>query len=95
MASLAWQPGWFMPTPGDALLMVCLGISTGLGHYLLIEAFLRMGPAVAAPFTYTHLVWAILLGWLAFGEAPDAGTLTGIAVIAASGIHIARQQEKR
>lgn len=62
MATLARQPGWFMTTLGDSLLMVCLGISTDLGHYLLIQTFLRMGPRRSRAFSYTHLVWAVLLG---------------------------------
>lgn len=95
MTSLAWQAGWMMPTPGHAFLMICLGVSTGVGHYLLIEAFQRMGPAVAAPFTYTHLVWAVLFGSLAFGEIPDAGSLLGILVIAGSGIYVVRRHEKK
>lgn len=91
VTSFAWQPGWMMPTPDHAFFMICLGISTGVGHYLLIEAFQRMGPAVAAPFTYTHLVWAVLFGSLAFGEMPSAGSLLGILIIAGGGIYVARR----
>ena len=95
VTSMAWQPSWTMPTLYHAFLMVCLGISTGVGHYLLIEAFERMGPAVAAPFTYTHLVWAVLFGYMIFGEMPDAGTLIGILVIAGSGLYVARHSGKQ
>lgn len=95
VTSLAWQPGWMIPPVQDALLMICLGITTGVGHYLLIEAFQRMSPAMAAPLTYTHLVWAVLFGTLAFGEIPDGGSLLGILIIAGSGIYIARHQGKK
>lgn len=90
VTSLAWQPGWTMPTLHHAFLMIGLGISTGVGHYLLIEAFQRMSPAQAAPFTYTHLVWAVLFGYVVFGEIPDAGSILGLLVIAGSGLYIAR-----
>ena len=90
VTSLGWQASWTMPASYDLGLMVCLGLLTGVGHYLLIEAFQRMAPATAAPFTYTHLVWAVLLGSLVFGEAPSPGTLLGMLVIAGSGIYVAR-----
>lgn len=95
VSSLAWQSAWLLPSMKDAVLMMCLGITTGVGHYLLIEAFQRMSPAMAAPLTYTHLVWAVLFGTLAFGEIPDVGSLFGILIIAGSGIYIARHQGKK
>ncbi len=95
VTSFAWQPGWTMPSLNHALLMMCLGISTGVGHYLLIEAFQRMGPAVAAPFTYTHLVWAVLFGSFAFGEIPDPVTILGILIIAGSGIYVASHHARK
>jgi drug/metabolite transporter (DMT)-like permease len=90
--SLAWQPDWTMPTPVHAFLMICLGFTTGVGHYLLIEVFQRIEPATAAPFTYTHLVWAMLFGWAIFGDIPDTGTLLGSLIIVGSGIYLARCQ---
>lgn len=92
-ASLGWQADWVLPaTLGAASLVVLLGLLTSVGHYLLIEAFQRMGPASAAPFTYTQLVWAVLLGSTVFGEVPTAATLLGMLVITASGIYVARHQ---
>ncbi|MDR3300449.1 MAG: DMT family transporter [Candidatus Accumulibacter sp.] len=87
---ICWQSSWTSPTPPHAFLIICLGLSVSLGHYLLIEAFQRIGPAVAAPFTYTQLVWAMLFGLALFGEIPDTGTLTGSLVIVVSGIYLAR-----
>lgn len=94
VASLGWQDNWTLPTLLHAGFMVGLGLTTGIGHYLLIEAFQRMGPAMAAPFTYTQLIWAGLLGALVFGEIPNAGTLIGMLIIAASGIYVARHQAR-
>ena len=47
---------------------------------------------VRAPYTYTALVWAMLLGLAVFGNFPDAGSLAGMAVIVASGLFIANRQ---
>ncbi|MDR3300448.1 MAG: DMT family transporter [Candidatus Accumulibacter sp.] len=87
---ICWQSSWTSPTPTHAFLMICQGFSVSIGHYLLIEVFQRIGPAVAAPFTYTQLVWAMLSGLVIFGEIPDTGTLIGSLIIVASGIYLAR-----
>ncbi|MBC7180333.1 MAG: DMT family transporter, partial [Roseovarius sp.] len=39
-----------------------------------------------APFRYTSLIWALLLGWLAFGDWPQTLTLVGAAIVVASGL---------
>ena len=92
VTGLAWQANWTAPAPAHAFLMLCMGLVVSIGHYLLIEVFQRMGPAVAAPFTYTQLVWAMLFGLLFFGEVPDADSLLGSLVIVVSGIYLARCQ---
>ncbi|MDR2787172.1 MAG: DMT family transporter [Candidatus Accumulibacter sp.] len=92
VTGLTWQSSWAMPVLPHALLMIAQGFAAGVGHYLLIEVFQRMGPAVAAPFTYTQLVWAMLFGLAVFGEIPDAGSILGSLIIVASGIYLARFQ---
>jgi drug/metabolite transporter (DMT)-like permease len=82
---------WGGPLPGlaDGLLIASLGIYGGTGHYLLIKAF-RYAPATTlSPFLYVQLIWATLLGWLVFGHWPDAATLAGMAIIAASSLALA------
>jgi drug/metabolite transporter (DMT)-like permease len=79
---------WSTPTLPHALLLVCTGLAGVGGHYLLIKAFARAAPAVLGPFSYAQLLWATLLGYLVFGTLPDAGSLTGMAVIAVSGLYV-------
>jgi drug/metabolite transporter (DMT)-like permease len=45
-------------------------------------------PAVLGPFSYGQLLWAMLLGYVVFGSFPDAGSILGMGVIAASGLYI-------
>ena len=47
------------------------------------------------PFTYMQLVWATLLGWIFFGNFPDGLTLSGIAIIAGSGLMLALHERRR
>jgi S-adenosylmethionine uptake transporter len=56
---------------------------------------MRVGEiSVVAPFRYTSLLWAILMGWLLFGDLPDFYTLLGGAITVASGLFILQRQAK-
>jgi len=70
----------------DLAAFIGIGIIGSVGHLLFILALQRASASAIAPFTYTQLVWSTLAGWLVFGTFPDAWTLTGIFVIAGSGI---------
>ena len=76
--------GWY-PT-SDIAAFVGIGILGTLGHLLFIQAFQRASASAIAPFTYMQLVWSTVAGWLVFGTFPDAWTLSGIVVIAGSGV---------
>jgi drug/metabolite transporter (DMT)-like permease len=85
----AWQ------TPREPLhwaLLGVIGVLASVGHYLLIRAYDYAAAIVLAPYTYSALLWAMALGFLVFGNFPDAGSLAGMAIIAASGLFIANRQ---
>lgn len=64
------------------------------GMTLMTQAFRLTDAVVVAPFDYTALLWATLLGWLIWTEIPDAFTLLGAAVIIASGIFIVLRESR-
>ena len=79
----------------DLTLFVCLGLIGGAGHYLLIRAF-QYGPAaVLSPLGYLELVGTSSLGYLIFGNLPDALTWIGASIIIASGLYIAFREHRR
>jgi drug/metabolite transporter (DMT)-like permease len=86
LASLPF--GWVMPSPGVLALLVAAGLIGGTGQLLLTEAIRRAPVAVVAPFDYTQLVWAGLIGFLVWGETPAILTLIGAMVVAASSTYI-------
>jgi drug/metabolite transporter (DMT)-like permease len=93
LASLPF--GWVMPTPATLGLLVACGLVGGLGQLFLTEA-LRVAPVgVVAPFDYTQLVWAGLIGLVVWGELPRPATLLGAAVVAASGVYIVLRETRR
>jgi len=86
---------WTAPGAAGWAMMVGLGAAYGFGHYLVIRA-LEVAPASQlSPFHYTPIIWATLLGLLIFDQFPDAMTLTGLAVVIASGIYVWKRETGR
>lgn len=89
---------WFLygqvPTLTQALLFVSMGATAGIGHYLYTAAFHHASASMLAPVNYVQLLWAGMLGWLIFGHVPDAWTLLGMLVVAASGVMIAAKSRR-
>lgn len=55
--------------------------------YLMSVMVMRAGDlGFVAPFRYTAMVWALILGYTVFGDWPDPLTFLGAAVVAATGI---------
>lgn len=73
-------------TLGHAGLFVLIGVLGGLGHFLLIQAHHYASASILSPFMYAQLVTALALGWLVFGQLPDAIAFVGMAAITASGL---------
>lgn len=68
----------------------------GVSGYYALTAAMRTGEiGVVAPFRYTRLVFAMILGVLVFAERPDAWTLIGSAVIVISGSYTFVRRRKK
>jgi len=79
--------GWTAPS-GHALGLLALAAVLILIGYQCIIAALRTGDISAvAPFRYSALLWAMLLGYFAFGHRPDGAMLAGAAIIVLSGLY--------
>jgi S-adenosylmethionine uptake transporter len=79
---------WSPFNVGELLALLLLGVVACIAH-LLITRSLKLAPAsVLAPLQYTLLVWAVILGWLFFGDLPDAQTWIGAGVIVIAGLFI-------
>ena len=82
-------------TPSDPLviaLMVATGAMGSFGHYLLIAAHRLAPAAVLSPFIYTEIVLVTATGFLVFGDVPNRSTLTGAAIVVASGLYILHRE---
>jgi drug/metabolite transporter (DMT)-like permease len=80
--------GWAPLGIADIGLFLASALLVALAQGLMIESF-RLGEvALVAPFKYTSLVWAVLLGLLVWGDLPDAWTWIGSALVVGSGLYI-------
>ena len=50
--------------------LVGIGMLGGTGHIVLTESYRYASASVVAPFDYTSMIWALVLGYAMFGEAP-------------------------
>jgi len=95
MGILAVVPAWWtwrVPSLTDLGLIGLMGIFSALGQTGMVYG-LRAGEATAvAPFEYSRLLYAVLLGYLLFGEIPPASTWVGGVVIIASTLYIALRE---
>jgi len=84
---------WTQPTLIGLLLMAATGLLAGSAQYCLTEAFRIAPPSVIAPFEYTSLLWAMLFGFLVWGDVPTLLVLVSAAVVIASGIYVLHDEK--
>jgi drug/metabolite transporter (DMT)-like permease len=85
---LADPGGWAPVSTVDFGLLSLLGIVAMAAH-MLVNRSLKLGDAATVvPLQYTLLIWAVLFGWLFFGDAPRPAMLVGAGFIVASGLFI-------
>jgi drug/metabolite transporter (DMT)-like permease len=76
------------PVPLVAFAMLAGAATMLIMGYLFIVMAMRVGDvAIVAPFRYSALIWAILIGWLVFGEIPKGLTLLGATIVVATGLY--------
>jgi drug/metabolite transporter (DMT)-like permease len=91
------QPfGGWTPMSGDHIGMIAAAaVLLVIGYHFIIMS-LRVGDiSYIAPFRYTALLWAIVLGMLMFGDYPDWAMLTGATIIVASGLYTLYRERVR
>lgn len=90
LAGLAFAPFDWSPIQSgfDLGLLGLLGIVAMAAHMLVNRALKISDAATVAPLQYTLLLWAVIFGWMFFGDVPRASMLIGAALIVASGLFI-------
>ena len=84
----AWvDPGW-----QDMALLLGFAVTSTIGQYMGVEAFRRAAPSLLAPFDYTALIWAALLGFLIWHDIPTWSLVAGSVVLVVSGLYILHRE---
>ncbi len=87
-------PFVYLPMPIEHIGLLALMAVLGIGGGVIIIAAYRSAPAIiVAPMQYSQIVWALLYGWLFFGERLDFHTGLGSVVIIGSGIYIVLRED--
>lgn len=89
LAGAATLPfAWVTPTGAQLAALIATGLLGGIAHLLLTESY-RFAPAsVVAPFDYTAMLWAFVLGYAMFGEVPTLYVYVGSAIVAGAGLFV-------
>ena len=86
--------GMKLVAPVDFGWFAIAGLLNISAHFLMIYSLRMADAALAAPFRYTALVWATVLGYLIWGQMPDAWTFVGAVIIVASGLYLLMREKR-
>ena len=80
--------GWVAPGLGSLGLFALAGLIS-VSALLCVNRSLKLAPAsVVVPYQYSMIVWAVMFGYVVFGDVPEAATIVGAAIIIGAGIYI-------
>ena len=86
--------GWVPPTSFDLALLALLGVVAMAAHLCVNRALKLADAATVAPFQYTLLFWAVVFGFIVFGDIPRPTMSIGAAIIVAAGLFIFFRQRR-
>src|SRR5262245_7605874 len=78
--------GWIVPTALDLAKMLGFGVAAAVATILFAAAYKVAEPSFVAPFEYSALIWASILGFVMWGDVPGPYTFAGAALIVAAGL---------
>lgn len=80
--------GFAVPSLKDALYMAAAGLANGIAQYWWTRSLHLAPPSAVVPFNYLSLVWAMIVGYLIWGDRPTGELLIGAAIVVGSGLYI-------
>ncbi|TPQ48329.1 EamA family transporter [Prosthecomicrobium hirschii] len=87
--------GWVTPGPVDLMLLFLLGVVAVVCFILIVRALSNTPASVLAPFQYSSILWAAVMGWLVWGDVPTREIVIGNAIIVASGLFLFYRERRR
>jgi len=87
--------GWTVVSGAIIGIVVVAAIAITCGHLFAVMAMRNGEISFVAPFRYTGMVWAILFGFLLFGDLPDAATILGTMIVIGMGVYAFHRERIR
>jgi drug/metabolite transporter (DMT)-like permease len=84
---------WVTPTPAQWAWLIGNGLASGACQYLTTRALYHAPVGAIAPLNYSKIVWAVLVGFIWFGDVPTFGMLAGSATVILAGLIVYRDQK--
>ena len=86
--------GWVTPSAGSLMLFVAAG-ATSVVALLCVNRSLKLAPAsVVVPYQYSMIVWAVIFGFVVFGDMPSWATILGAVIIIGAGLYIFLREQQ-
>ena len=86
--------GWVTPSAGSLVLFAAAGL-VSVAALLCVNRSLKLAPAsVVVPYQYSMIVWAVIFGFLVFGDVPSWATIIGAAIIIGAGLYIFLREQQ-
>lgn len=86
LATILW--GWKVPAGIELIALISTGVFGGIGQLFLTFSYRYGEASVLAPFDYTMMIWAAILGYVLFGDVPAVQVLLGASLVIAAGLLI-------
>ena len=90
-ATVPWA--WTTPSAFDVGLMFLVGVVSMTCFIFITRALALARVAVLAPLQYSAILWAAIMGWLVWRDAPTPPIIVGNAIIIGSGLFVATRRE--
>ena len=86
--------GWVTPSAGSLVLFAAAGLIS-VAALLCVNRSLKLAPAsVVVPYQYSMIVWAVIFGFVVFGDVPSWATILGASIIIAAGLYIFLREQQ-
>ena len=87
--------GFRWPTPVDAALLILSGVANAVAQLFWTKALLLAPATAVSPFYYLMLVWALIIGFLIWGDVPTLMLLVGSGIVVACGLFLLWHEAQR
>ncbi|MCL4183988.1 MAG: DMT family transporter [Burkholderiaceae bacterium] len=93
-APLSLLEGWRAFGAGDLGLLALAAVFLMGAYYLIVDAMRHGRMSLVAPFRYTGVLYAIVVGYLVWGDVPNPLAWGGIALLIGAGLYVLYRERR-